>query len=105
MSIKVATDENYEALLQEGFNIVDFYTTTCVPCKMFSKVLEEITYEYPFVNIIKVNTTDYPKLGSQNKIEAVPTVLFVKDGKILERSVGAMSEDEVTEKIGEYYYE
>jgi thioredoxin 1 len=105
MSVTIATNDNYEALLKTGFNIVDFYSTTCVPCKMFSKILEEIECEYPFVNIIKVNTTDYPKLGKQNHIEAVPTVLFVKDGKELERNVGVMSADEVTEKISQYYYE
>lgn len=105
MSVIIATNENYDTLLRTGFNIVDFYSTTCVPCKMFSKILEEIEYEYPFVNIIKVNTTDYPKLGSQNNIDAVPTVLFVKEGKELERNVGVMSEEEVTERISQYYYE
>jgi thioredoxin 1 len=105
MSITIATNENYDTLLKTGSNIVDFYSTTCVPCKMFSKILEELSYEYPFVNIIKVNITDYPKLGYQNNIEAVPTILFFKDGKELEKSVGVMSADEVTERISQYYYE
>lgn len=102
--ISLATYENYNELLAEGFTIVDFYSETCGPCKLFSKILEEITYELPFVNIVKVNTTNFPKLGIENEIDAVPTIFFVKDGEILERFVGVMEQDEVVEKISQYYY-
>ena len=102
--IEFATYENYDRLLAEGFTIVDFFSETCGPCKVFSKILEEITYELPFVNIVKVNVTAWPRLGTDNEIEAVPTIFFVKDGEILERVVGVMEQEEVMEKIGEYYY-
>jgi thioredoxin 1 len=105
MSVTIATDKSFNELLSTGFNIVDFYTTTCVPCKMFSKVLEEIECEFPFVNIVKVNLSDYPKLTDENRVGAVPTVLFVKDGKELDRYEGILSADEVTERVTKYYYE
>ena len=104
MSITIATKDTYEDLTREGFTIVDFYSTTCVPCKMLSRILEDLTLDYPFLNIVKVNITDEPKLGVDNAIEAVPTVFFLKDGEILEREVGLMDEDEIIEKISEYYY-
>ncbi len=104
MSISVATNENYKELINDGFVIVDYYTTTCVPCKMFSRVLEELTLDYPFVNIVKVNITDYPAIGKENEIDAVPTVKFIMNGEEKEKVVGLMSEDEVIEKISEYYY-
>lgn len=102
--ISYATYEDYNKLLSEGFTIVDFFTTTCGPCKIFSKILEEITYDLPFVNIVKVNLTDFPKIGEENEIDAVPTIFFVKDGEILERVVGLMEQEEVMEKISQYYY-
>ena len=104
MSITIATKDTYEDLTRAGFTIVDFYSTTCVPCKMLSRILEDLTLDYPFLNIVKVNITDEPKLGVDNAIEAVPTVFFLKDGEILEREVGLMDEDEIIEKISEYYY-
>lgn len=104
MSINVATDKTYKELTSEGFVIVDFYSTTCVPCKMFSRILEELTCDFPFVNIVKVNTTDYPVLGREHEIDAVPTVKFIKDGVELEKVVGLLEEEEVIEKISEYYY-
>ncbi len=102
--ITLANYENYDQLLSQGFTIVDFYSETCGPCKLFSKILEEIAYELPFVNIVKVNTTFFPRLGIENDIEAVPTIFFVKDGKILERVVGLMEQEEVMEKISTHYY-
>ena len=105
MSINIATTDTYKDLISDGMTIVDFYTTTCVPCKMFSRILEDLTVDYPFLNIVKVNITDYPALGTSNQIEAVPTVLFVKDGEEKEKVVGLMDEEEVIEKITQYYYE
>ena len=102
--IAYAAYENYNELLNQGFVIVDFFTETCGPCKILAKHLEEITCELPFVNIVKVNCTAYPKLGTENEIEAVPTMFFVKDGEIKERVVGLIGQEEITDKISEYYY-
>ena len=104
MAIQLATAENYEEVIKEGFVIVDFFSETCVPCKMFSEVLDEIEYEVPFVNIVKVNTTRYPELAKKNKVMGVPTVFFMNEGEILERHVGAMTEEEVRSKIGKFLY-
>ena len=51
-----------------------------------------------------MNLTYFPKIGTENEIEAVPTVFFVKDSEILERVVGLMEHDEVMDKISEHYY-
>lgn len=104
MAIQLATAENYEELIKGEFVIVDFFSETCQPCKIFSKVLDEVEYELPFVNIVKVNTTKYPELGKKNKVMAVPTIFFIKDGEMLERHVGALTEEELKAKIGEFLY-
>lgn len=105
MKITMANYENYNELLAEGFSIVDFFTDSCGPCKVFAKILEEVAADLPFLNIVKVNLSDFPKLGAELKIDAVPTVIFAKNGEELERVVGLMSADEVMEKISQYYYE
>lgn len=102
--ISIATTDTYPELTREGFTVVDFYSTTCVPCKMLSRILEDLTLDYPFLNIVKVNITDEPKLGRDHEIDAVPTVLFMKDGQELEKVVGLMDEDELEEKISQHYY-
>jgi len=101
--ISYATTETFEELINDGFVIADYFTNTCVPCKMLSRILEDLTLDYPFVNIVKVNISDYPDLGKG--IEAVPTVRFIKDGEEKEVVVGLMDEEEIIEKITQYYYE
>ena len=101
MAIQYADDESFKEQIKEGFVIVDFFSATCVPCKAFSRILEELDAELPFINIVKVNTTDYPKLGKENRIFAVP---FYKDGEKKFENVGVMEVEEIKEKITEFMY-
>lgn len=102
MAITYAANETYEELVKEDFVIVDFYSATCAPCKMFSKILEDLEAEIPFLKIVKVNTTDYPELGEKNDVRAVPTILFFKDGEIVCRNVGIMTAEAVKEVMAQY---
>ena len=65
MAIQYVDDESFKEQIKEGFVIVDFFSTTCVPCKAFSRILEELDAELPFINIVKVNTTDYRSLAKR----------------------------------------
>lgn len=104
MALNNANANNFYDLISNGFTIVDFYSTTCVPCKMFARTVEDLSLELPFINFVKINISNYPSIGVDFDIEAVPTVLFVKDGKELEREVGLMEKNEVLEKIKKHYY-
>ncbi len=104
MPIKEANADNYDNMVKEGFVIVDLYGENCNPCKMFSKVIDELNYELDFVNVVKVNTTHNRDVAVRNNVAAVPTILFMKDGEVLERHLGFMSLEQVKEKIGQYLY-
>lgn len=104
MAIQHADNNNFENLIKEGFVIVDFFSATCVPCKVFSRVLEELEAEIPFVDIVKVNTTDYSELGEKNGIQAFPTVRFYKDGEMKYEHIGVMNVDQIKEQIGKLMY-
>lgn len=104
MAIQYATENNLEELIGKGFAIVDFYSETCVPCKMFAKILEDISNEIPFINIIKVNTTEFPSLGEKYQIQAVPTVLIYQNGMQVEKRLGLIPEEELKEITSKYMY-
>lgn len=99
MSIYEGRRNNYDDLVKEGIVIVDFYSERCVPCKMFSMVLEKIHYQLPFLNIVKVNSSKYPEISQENKVGCFPTVLFLKDGEELDRHLGFMDVDTVIRKL------
>lgn len=105
MAIRYANDETFDELILEDFVIVDFYSTACVPCRMFSKILQDLVDEIPFVSIIKVNTTDYPELAERFAIQTVPTVHFYKNGQMTEERVGVIRLDELKNIISRYLYE
>ena len=104
MAIQNADQSNFKKLIAEDFVIVDFYGTTCVPCKLFSKILEDIAAEIPFLNIVKLNTTENPELAAEYQITAVPTVHFYKDGELVASHVGVMQPQAVKEVIAQYMY-
>lgn len=104
MAIIYSTEKELESLIKEDFVIVDFFSTTCGPCKLFSKVLDVIEGELPFVNIAKMNITDYPEIAKEYKITSVPTVHFYKAGKLMEAHLGVMRPDAVKEAISKYMY-
>lgn len=104
MSIQIANKDNFKNLFTEDFVVVDFYGTTYVPCKVFSRILEDIEAEIPFLNIVKLNTTENPEIAAQYNIAAVPTIHFYKDGQLVEQRVGVMQPHEVKNIIAQYMY-
>ncbi len=104
MAIQYATAENLDQVISEGFVIVDFFSTTCGPCKMFSRILEDIEAEIPFLDIVKLNTTDYPEVGEKYGVQAVPTIQFYKEGELKETRVGVMTAAQVKEVVAQYMY-
>ena len=104
MAIQNADKSNFKDLIAQDFVVVDFYGTTCVPCKLFSRILEDIEAEIPFLNIVKLNTTENPEIAAEYRIAAVPTVHFYKDGQLVSSHVGVMQPQEVKNVIAEYMY-
>ena len=104
MAIQTADKTNFKELIGEDFVIADFYGTTCVPCKLFSKILEDIAAEIPFLNIVKLDTTENPEIAEEYGIAAVPTIHFYKDGQLVDSHVGVMQPQEVKDVIARYMY-
>lgn len=95
------TSQNFEALQAEGLPLVlDFSATWCGPCKKIAPIIEELAGEYDGrVNIGKCDVDDNEELASRFGIRNVPTVLFIKDGNVVDRHVGAAPKSVFVEKI------
>ena len=104
MAIKYVLNNDLDDLLKDEFVIVDFFSTTCGPCKVFSRILEDVEAELPFVNIVKVNITDFPGLKEKYEIQAFPTIHFYKYGELVKSNIGVMQMSEVKEIISRYMY-
>ena len=99
--MKVATNTNFDELIQDSkLVIVDFWATWCGPCRMLSPVLDEIEAEMPDqITVVKVNVDDADEIAARYRIMSIPTLLFVKNGEIVDKTVGAMPKPTLLEKI------
>ncbi|MGL6175264.1 MAG: thioredoxin [Cellulosilyticaceae bacterium] len=96
------TDANFEeeALQSSVPVVVDFYADWCGPCKMIAPIIEQLSTEYQGkVKIGKVNTDENRGVASKYSIMSIPTILFIKDGKVVDTAVGAMPKAALEQKI------
>ena len=103
-----SNSEEFNKILAEhptGFIFVDVYTDWCGPCKRFAPVFQEVQAMYKDKAVfVKLNLEEAREIGAEYKISAIPTLLFFKDGKMIQQIVGAPSKGEyvkVIEKIME----
>ena len=98
---KIATNTSFDELLQsEKLVIVDFWATWCGPCRMLSPLLDEVEAEMEDqVEVVKVNVDDADEVAMRFRIMSIPTLLFFKNGAMVDRSVGAMPKSALVDKI------
>lgn len=80
--------------------LVDFWAEWCAPCRMVAPVLEDLVKESNgALTLAKVNVDDNPALAARYGIRSIPTILFVKGGKILDQVIGAVPKGQLKKKL------
>ena len=102
MSEIILTNKNFEAevLKSEIPVLVDFFATWCGPCKMIAPVIEELAEKYEGkVKIRKVNVDEENELAMKYQILSIPTLVLVKEGKVVSTKIGLCSKSEIESMI------
>jgi len=90
-------DSNFEELTKEGLVLVDFYADWCGPCKMLSPIIDKLTETYKGkASIYKMNTDKSETVTDTYEICSLPTLLFFKDGEVVEKLTGFQSEGTIS---------
>ncbi len=96
------TDVNFQSTISKGSHVVDFWAAWCGPCRMIAPVLEEIARDRKDVTIGKLNVDENPRTASQFKVQGIPLLVFIKDGKETGRLVGAVPKQQIESAIRQY---
>ena len=101
MSTIEINDDNFEEILKTDKPVmVDFWAEWCGPCKMIGPVVAEIASEYDGKAVIgKVDVDNNPGVSAKFGIRSIPTLLFFKDGEIVDKQIGAVSKTVLTGKL------
>lgn len=82
-----------EVLQSDRPVLVDFYSPTCGPCRLQTPVLEQLAVERPDLKIVKLDVTENPELAVHRQIAAVPTLMLVRNGQVVDRLRGLQNRD------------
>ena len=95
------TDSNFEeTALKGGVAVVDFWAEWCGPCRLIGPIVDELAADYDGkATIGKVNVDHNPEISLKYGVRSIPTILFIKDGEVVDKHVGTATKATLEEKI------
>ncbi len=101
MAVEI-TDGNFETVVKNSDKVVlvDFWAEWCGPCRMVGPIVEELAKEYDGKAVIgKLNVDNNPNVSMEFGVRNIPTILFFKGGKVVDKQVGAVPKAQLAAKL------
>ena len=101
MAILNVTKENFQAEVVQSDRpvLLDFWAAWCGPCRMVSPVVDEIAAERTDIKVGKVNVDEEPELAGAFQVMSIPTLVVMKDGKVVRQMVGARPKQQILDLL------
>ncbi|GAB1396543.1 MAG TPA: thioredoxin [Saprospiraceae bacterium] len=95
------TDDNFQdSALNGGVSVVDFWAEWCGPCRMITPIIEDLSKDYDGkATIGKLNVDDNPNVSMKYGIRSIPTILFIKNGEVVDKQVGVTTKQAMVQKL------
>ena len=102
-NVKELTADNFDSFVKKGETVIDFWAEWCGPCKYLSPIVEKIASENKKIKFGKVDVDSQTDLAQRFQVMSIPTLLFFKDGEMVNRTSGAMPKEDLEEEIGNVF--
>ena len=101
MEVLKVTSENFEkeVLQSDKTVLIDFYADWCGPCKMLSPIVDEVAEENTDIKVVKINVDNAQDLAMKYQVMSIPTLVVIREGREVNRSVGLIDKSEVISLI------
>lgn len=101
MSVLTITKNNFssEVIQSDRTVLLDFWASWCGPCRMLSPLVDEIAEELPEIKVGKVNVDEEPELAQQFGVMSIPTLVVIKNGKVVNTSIGVRPKAQILEML------
>ena len=96
---KIINSIEFNDTIKEGVVVVDFFATWCGPCRMLAPILEDVSETRDDAKFLKVDVDENYDLAKSFGIMSVPTVLFFKDGILVDKSIGLINSETINQII------
>ncbi len=96
------TDSNFEEVVMNSDKavLVDFWAEWCGPCRMVGPLVEELASDYEGKAVVgKVNVDENPNVAAKFGIRSIPTILYIKNGEVVDKQVGATTKGDLAAKL------
>ena len=104
-STLAVTDMSFEAEIEQhsGLAVVDFWATWCCPCRLIAPIIDQLATEYDGkAKVAKLDVDSNIKTASRFNVRSIPTILFFKDGKLVDQVVGAVQKPALESKFKQH---
>ena len=96
-ALKINQNEFHTIREREGISLIDFYADWCGPCRMVLPIIDQIASERTDLVVVKVNVDDNPELAKEFGVFSIPTLVVMRDGKIVNKVSGARNKAQILE--------